>query len=184
MFTALDYRFRLLGIVLLIIIAGISMVMFGSSRVMQTIDVSASHSPSVGSRATDFTLSSLSGETIKLSELKGKPVIINFWATWCGPCLLEMPNIQKLYEKYPDQFEVLAVNAGESERTVQKFVDAVGLTFIILLDVDGEVQQQYWIKGYPTSYFIDKDGIIRFQHIGLLTEAQLSDYLGTLGVGE
>jgi thiol-disulfide isomerase/thioredoxin len=151
---------------------------------IQAIDVSASHFPSVGSQAVDFTLLSLSGETNKLSELNGKPGLINFWATWCAPCLLEMPNIQKLYEKYPGQFEVLAVNAGESERTVQKFVDAVGLTFSILLDVDGEVQQQYRIKGYPTTYFLDKDGIIRFQHIGMLTEAQLTEYLGMLGVGE
>ena len=177
-------RFQVAGIIILLIIAGISVVELFSCQMMQVIGVSASHPLSVGVQAPDFALQSLAGNPVKLSDLKGKPVLINFWATWCAPCLLEMPNLQEYYEEYPGQFEVLAVNAGETERTVQKFVDDVGLSFIILLDPDGEVQQLYRIKGYPTTYFLDKDGIIRFQHIGLLTEAHIEEYLGSLGIGE
>jgi len=177
-------RFQVAGIIILLIIAGISVEELFSGQMMQVIGVSASHPLSVGVQAPDFALQSLAGNPLKLSDLKGKPVLINFWATWCAPCLLEMPNLQEYYEEYPGQFEVLAVNAGETERTVQKFVDDVGLSFIILLDPDGEVQQLYRIKGYPTTYFLDKDGIIRFQHIGLLTEAHIEEYLGSLGIGE
>jgi len=95
-----------------------------------------------------------------------------------------MPVIREYYEKYPGQFEVLAVNSGETEHSVRNFVDDVGLTISILLDPEGEIQQLYHIKDYPTTYFLDADGIIRFKHVGLLSEAHLEEYLGSIGIGE
>jgi len=160
------------------------MALYASGQLARVVGVSAAEAPVVASPAPDFTLTSLIGDSLQLTHFRGKPVLINFWATWCAPCLLEMPNIQKYYEKYPGQFEVLAVNAGETERTVQRFVDDLGVNFKILLDPDGKIQELYRIKGYPTTYIVDKDGIIRFQHIGLLSEKQIEEYLEAVGITE
>ena len=177
-----DHRYRIAGIVLLLILAGVSIALYASGQLAQVVGVSAAEAPEVASPAPDFILNSLAGDSLKLIGFRGKPVFINFWATWCAPCLLEMPNIQKYYKKYPSQFEVLAVNAGETERTVQRFVDDLGVSFKILLDPDGKVQELYRIKGYPTTYVVDKDGIIRFQHIGSLSEKQIEEYLEAVGI--
>jgi thiol-disulfide isomerase/thioredoxin len=139
--------------------------------------------PEVNALAPDFELENLAGERVRLSERLGKPLIINFWATWCAPCILEMPNIRKFYEKYPGQFDVLAVNANEPRRDVERFVDDMSLTFDVLLDTGGKTQQLYQIQGYPTSFVIDSQGVIRVEHIGLLTEDNLKDYLLKVGVG-
>jgi len=135
-----------------------------------------------GASAPDFELVDLAGELVSLREQQGKPVILNFWATWCAPCVIEMPNIQKFYENYPGEFQVLAVNADESELTVGRFVEDMGLTFDILLDPGGKIQSLYQIRGYPTSFFIDAEGKIRAWHTGSLTEDQLADYLLRVGV--
>lgn len=135
----------------------------------------------VGELAPDFELMSLTGEPMRLSDLRGKAVLINFWATWCAPCVLEMPNFQKYYENYPGDFEILAVSSGEAEDTVAKFVKDMRLTFPIVLDPESKVYALYRFQGYPTSYIIDKDGIVRFQQIGLMDEATLEKYLTEVG---
>lgn len=136
-----------------------------------------------GSPAPDFELKNLSGNTIHLSDLRGRPVIINFWATWCVPCRQEMPLIESKYEKYAKEFEVLAVNFNEPEADVQAYVNDLGLTFNVLLDPGGNIQKLYRIRGYPTTYIIDADGNIRAEHIGALSESQLDSYLKMIGVG-
>lgn len=138
--------------------------------------------PKVGYSAPDFELNNLAGDTIKLSNLRGKPVLINFWATWCGPCRLEMPDIQKIYENYQGDFEVLAVNADEQERIVAKFAKDIGITFEVLLDPGANVQSLYQLRGYPTSFLVDQEGVIRVQHIGIMHEAQLVEYLAEVGL--
>jgi thiol-disulfide isomerase/thioredoxin len=140
--------------------------------------------PRVGALAPDFELQNLAGETIKLSELRGKPVLINFWATWCSPCRLEMPDIQKIYEIYQGDFLVLAVNADEQERIVAKFAKDIGITFEVLLDPGGDVQSIYQLRGYPTTFLVDGEGVIRVQHIGLLHQAQLVEYLTEVGLSK
>jgi len=139
--------------------------------------------PGINAKAPDFELIDLHGNTVRLSEERGRPLILNFWATWCAPCILEMPNIQKYYEKYPGKFDVLAINADETKFKVENFVKDMGLTFEILLDPGGKIQELYQIRGYPTSFFVDAKGVIRVQHIGLLSEDQLADYLLQVGVG-
>lgn len=140
--------------------------------------------PRVGSAAPDFELVDLKGDRIRLSELRGKPVLVNFWATWCAPCKLEMPDIQKIYESYPGEFVVLAVNAGENAAQVEKFSNDIGVSFDVLLDPKSEVQDLYQLRGYPTSYLVDGEGVIRVQHVGLLNESQLVDYLAQVGVAK
>ena len=115
--------------------------------------------------APDFELKNLSGEMIKLSDYKGKKVFLNFWASWCPPCRVEMPHMENYYKKYKDSenVEIIAVNMTTDERkieNVEKFVDSHGLSFPVLLDFEGEIKDLYDFDYYPTTYLINTDGII------------------------
>ncbi len=140
--------------------------------------------PEKGAPAPDFTLQDLQGRQLTLSDLRGSFVLVNFWATWCGPCRVEMPALQSRFERYSPDLRVVAVNFDEPQDTVQAFADELGLTFDILLDPGAKVQDLYRIRGYPTSIFVDREGIIQIVHIGLMTEKQLDAYLRELGVFE
>ncbi len=120
-----------------------------------------------GEPAPDFTLTSLRGEQVTLSELQGQVVLITFWSTTCGPCRRELPTLQELYENYTSQgLRVLAVNVGEKKSTVQRFVDENGYTLPILLDSRGEVRGAYGVRGIPTSYLVDGQGTVQHVQLG------------------
>lgn len=136
--------------------------------------------PSLDARAPLFELNSLEGDLVRLEDYQGRVVLLNFWATWCGPCRFEMPAIQDRYEN--TELEVLAVNFDEPEDLVQSFVDELALTFPILMDPGATIQQLYQVRGYPTTYLIDEAGVIRVVHIGFMDEQQLDAYLVDLGV--
>lgn len=138
----------------------------------------------VGMKAPDIELASLKGDTVRLSDLSGGPVLVNFWATWCAPCIAEMPTIQKYYEESGKAFKVLAVNADEPQSEVQRFVEELGLTFDVLLDPGGETQELYQLRGYPSTFILDDQGIIRALHVGILSEGQLQEYLLQVGVNQ
>jgi peroxiredoxin len=139
--------------------------------------------PIVGSPAPDFELELLDGQYTTLSNYRGQPVLLNFWATWCGPCEVEMPFFQSQYEQHGSNFSILAINNAEQAHRVQQFVDRHALTFPVLLDQDASVQKLYQVRGYPTSLLVDAEGIIRVYHVGVMSEKQLSKYLQELGVG-
>ena len=122
----------------------------------------------IGNIAPDFELTTLEGETTRLSDYRGQRVFINFWATWCPPCRAEMPDMQKLYEQTDVDVEILAVNLQESEEVVSEFVKEFGLTFPILMDVNSDVADTYQVRAYPTSYMIDSSGRIQFIAIGAM----------------
>jgi len=129
-----------------------------------------------GKRAPDFELTDLNGDKVRLSEYKGMPVLLNFWASWCPPCKKEMPHMESIYKKYKDEFAILAVNVTTSEKKkedVNKFIEEYKLTFPIPMDEKGEVFHQYEVMGYPTSFFIDSDGIIRRVVLGPVDEKEL-----------
>ncbi|WP_422124577.1 TlpA family protein disulfide reductase [Planococcus sp. X10-3] len=128
----------------------------------------------VGKTAPDFTLQTLKGEEASLSDFRGKPVFVNFWATWCPPCRAEMPDMEKLYGNM--DIEVLAVNLTDTEKSeegVASFVEETGLTFPILMDPEGELSSAYNVKAYPTSYLIDADGKISFIAYGAMNYNQM-----------
>lgn len=140
--------------------------------------------PVVDAPAPDFTLTALSGGEVTLSDLKGKVVLVNFWATWCGPCEAEMPAIEARYKLYKESgLEVLAVNLDETEAEIRPFVERLGLTFPILLDPGGVVNEQYRVRGYPTTFIVGRDGIILAQKVGYMTDGQLDTYLSEAGFG-
>jgi len=125
--------------------------------------------PRIGAQAPDFELASLDGGTVKLSNFRGKGVMINFWATWCGPCRFEMPTMDKIYREQKDKgFVILAVNLQEDGATAKRFVDEFQLTFPTLLEIKGTVAQQYGLIGLPTSYFVGRDGVIKDINVGAM----------------
>jgi len=120
-------------------------------------------SPRAGFPAPDFTLDTTDGRTMTLSDLRGQVVIVNLWASWCPPCRAEMPAIEQVYQANKAQgLEVLAVNvtSQDSEAAAAQFAQDFGLTFPILLDRDGAVSRRYQLQAFPTTYFIDRQGII------------------------
>ena len=139
--------------------------------------------PERGSVAPDFELNTLNGETMSLSAYRGHPVLLNFWATWCGPCVLEMPLIENRYQEHSPELVVLGVNASESTPVVDAFVEELNLSFEILLDTRGRVHEQFRVYAFPTTFVIDKDGKVVAQHVGILSEGKLDEYLTMAGVG-
>ena len=139
--------------------------------------------PVVGAQAPDFILQDLNGRMFELNDLDGEVVLLNFWATWCGPCRVEMPLLETYFRDYSDQdFVILAINLGETMEEVQAFVDEIGMTFPVLLDNDGRISELYRILGYPSSVFIDSTGVIQTIHIGILSETQLQESLNQAGL--
>ncbi|TET67520.1 MAG: redoxin domain-containing protein [Dehalococcoidia bacterium] len=138
-----------------------------SGLVMAGCSPSSAQGVEVGNLAPDFQLQNLDGQTVSLGNLQGKPVLINFWATWCPPCRSEMPYIQEVYEEWVNRgLVVLALNIGESSSKVEEFMQNHNLSFIVLLDTKQDIAQRYNITGIPTTFFIDKDGIIQDKIIG------------------
>jgi peroxiredoxin len=137
-----------------------------------------------GQVAPDFELLSITGNKVKLSDLRGKTVILNFWATWCPPCRAEIPEMQKFYENNKNNnVEILAVNLTNSESspdTVKDFVRDKGMTFNILLDKQGKIGNLYGIITIPTSYIIDKNGIIREKHVGPMSYETMDNFISSI----
>ena len=127
----------------------------------------ATRGPQVGSLAPDFNLPNLDGDYTSLNSYRGKPVLLNFWATWCGPCRMEMPFLQEIYDEWTDKgLVLLTVNLGESTNVARNFMQENGFTMPVLLDSSRVLLNSYQITGIPTTFFIDKDGIVREGRIG------------------
>lgn len=117
--------------------------------------------------APDFALRTLDGPNLRLKEQRGRVVMVNFWATWCGPCRVEMPHLVRLYEKYrASGFQLLGVNIDEDPRQAANLAQKLGLTFPILLDTDKRVSRLYDLSTMPSTVLIDRDGKVRYVHRG------------------
>lgn len=134
--------------------------------------------PEAGAPAYDFTLKDLAGQSVSLGDLRGKKVMLNFWATWCGPCRVEIPSMVKLYDEFHSRgFEILAVNLREDSAKVSQFAREYDMRFPILLDKGGVVSSNYFVHGIPTSVFIDDAGTIQNVHVGTLSESAMRKYV-------
>ena len=139
----------------------------------------------LGSPAPDFTLNSLTGESVSLKDLKGKIVVLDFWATWCRPCRMYMPDVIAVTEEYKDKDVVLyAVNQGDPKDAVAKFVELTKLNANILLDIDRKVGSEYFVSSIPQTVIIGKDGTVQSVHIGAGKKSELKKELETLASGK
>jgi len=127
----------------------------------------SSPAPQVGKQAPDFQLPNLEGQSISLSDFQGKPVLLNFWAVRCPPCRFEMPFIQGIFEGQSDTgLVILAIDIGEAPSTVKDFIQSNNFSFPVLLDTNQDVALEYNIRAIPTTFLIDKDGIIQEIKVG------------------
>ncbi len=118
-------------------------------------------------KAPNFTLKSNSGKNIKLSELRGQVVLLNFWASWCGPCRQEMPLLEKLHKRYSALgFTVLGVNVEEDPRKAKTLLKDISVSFPILFDTSNKVSKQYKVSAMPSTIMIDRNGNMRYLHRG------------------
>lgn len=132
--------------------------------------------PNLYQFAPNFETEYLNGEKFVLYDLKGTPVILNFWATWCPPCVREMPLLQRIYEENQGKIIVIGVNMQEDEETINKFLNTkVNITFPIILDKNGKIVESYNILVKPTTFFIDKNSIIADKKLGELSEKEIEE---------
>ena len=133
----------------------------------------------VGDKALNFTLNDLDGSPVSLADFRGQPVIVNFWATWCAPCRIEMPELQAAYEAYQDEgLVILAVNEAESAEIARAyFEEEMGLTFTAVLDEDGAIATAFGNFALPSTFFVDAEGTITVIHRGPMTFEQIEEYL-------
>lgn len=149
-----------------------------------TETIISNDSKQMGTSAPDFNLKDLNGEIVTLSDYFGTPIMINFWATWCTPCVSEMALIDEYTTLYEGELIVLEINAGELEAEVREYLDQYDLHMVFLLDPSSSLASKYYVAGYPTSVFIDEDGFIQVKYAGELDESELTSYLEEIGVGE
>jgi cytochrome c biogenesis protein CcmG/thiol:disulfide interchange protein DsbE len=145
---------------------------------------SAPPSPQVGFTAPAFTLDSLTGDPVRLSDLRGKVVVLNLWASWCSPCRAEMPAMNAVYQKFRDQgLVVLGVNTTfqDDETSARAAIREWGLNFPIVFDRDGTPSRQYRLQAMPTTFFIGRDGVIRdIVYGGPMSEALIASKIEKL----
>lgn len=134
----------------------------------------------VGQEAPNFTLTTLDGKEVTLSELQSKPVVVNFWATWCPSCVQELAEVQAAYHQHGDEIHFLTVNLDHNRDTVESFATERSLDFPILFDENGKVSGLYRVRGIPVTVFISSEGVMVKRHIGSLTEEKLAEYLEEL----
>ncbi|VAX07020.1 Thioredoxin family protein [hydrothermal vent metagenome] len=148
----------LLALKQIVLILGVSMFLVGG------VQAEAEMAP-------NFTLKSRDGKNIKLSELRGQIVLVNFWASWCGPCRQEMPILEKLYKKYKSLgFVIIGVNVDDKPKQAESLLKLIDVSFPIVFDTDKKVSEKYKVTAMPSSFFIDRDGKMRSEHKGYLPE--------------
>lgn len=166
-------------------VLGINAVRGGSSSGAVSVgnyaNKGAEPSPRVGSFAPDFELSLVGGGNFRLSENKGSYVWLNFWATWCPPCRVEMPEIEAVYpEAQAMNVRIVAVDMAESEEVVVEYAEKTGITFPLALDSNYEATALYQIRGLPTHVFIDAEGVIREIRVGPMSRDTMLEKLKRL----
>lgn len=187
---------KIFALLVVVVLIAIALTNFMKSKIAddEKIDTSSTQVSStvenesglkVGQTAPDFTLKTLDGKEAKLSDYRGKKVILNFWATWCPPCKAEIPHMEKYYKKSAkdDNVEILAVNLKKSDKDedyIKNFVKSYDMTYPVLLDTDGEQQEQYQIVTIPTTYFIDTKGKIQTTITGPMDQKKMSDIIANI----
>lgn len=150
-------------------------------------DASASDNPDTAA-APDFSMTDAEGKVLNLTDFKGKPVLLNFWASWCGPCTGEMPDIQKAYEKYGNEIDFVIVNmtgmGGETEQSASAFIQQNGYTFPVYFDQNNSAATAFAVSSIPQTYLLDPQGFIIGAAMGAMDEATIEEGIGLLKASE
>jgi cytochrome c biogenesis protein CcmG/thiol:disulfide interchange protein DsbE len=161
------------------VFVGIVLLLFLFAYAIFGNKVFEKRSPLVGTQAPDFTLNLFSGDQLTLSDLKGKAVLLNFWASWCGPCRSEAPALEASWKKYREKSVVfLGVNVWDDKSNALQYVNSLGGGYLNGLDPKGEIAVEYGVAGVPETYFIDPSGKIADKYTGQLTEETIDYFLG------
>lgn len=187
---------KIFALLVVVVLIAIALTNFMKSKIAddEKIDTSSTQVSStvdnesglkVGQNAPDFTLKTLDGKKAKLSDYRGKKVILNFWASWCSPCKAEIPHMEKYYKKSAkdDNVEILAVNLTKSDKDedyIKDFAKSYDMTYPVLLDTEGEQQEQYEIVTIPTTYIIDTKGKIQNTISGPMDQKKMSDIIANI----
>ncbi|MEA3337703.1 MAG: redoxin domain-containing protein [Chloroflexota bacterium] len=170
-------RNRWLTLTGIILLFGLAALIWGRVPA-EGIDAALPPAPAVNHPAPAFTLNTLDGEQLELADLQGQPVVLNFWATWCGPCRAEMPELQRLHEQLSRAgVVVLGVNQNETPDIVSRYREGLGIDFPTVIDQRLRVSREYAVNSIPTTFFIDRDGVIQRTFIGPMTDAVLAQNL-------
>ncbi|EXX84788.1 thiol-disulfide oxidoreductase [Paenibacillus darwinianus] len=158
----------------------IGVLLLGGYAIGKTL-FSSDGTPQVGGKPPEFELAAMDGSVQKLSDYKGRPLVINFWGTFCPPCVKEMPEFQRQYVKWKGEgLEILAINLSEDDITVTNFLKRFNLDYQILRDRDRQTEKAYGVRQYPTTFFVKPNGEIKEIFIGGMTEAAIDERITEL----
>jgi cytochrome c biogenesis protein CcmG, thiol:disulfide interchange protein DsbE len=167
---------------LLAVTAALGLFWISYSRVGEGLAAASDQhaAPLPGFVSPDFDLPAVVGPNMTLTELRGQPVVLNFWATWCPPCRAEMPYFEAVSQNYAGRVAVIGIDQGETLEQVVRFATAVGVTYPLLLDEDSQVSRLYKVQALPTTFFIDRRGVVREVHTGIISQAVLEERIERL----
>ncbi|MFN2187739.1 MAG: TlpA family protein disulfide reductase [Candidatus Promineifilaceae bacterium] len=169
-------RFAWAVLIIIVLLAGTAWIAYSQVPPDQETPAKAStEAPIPGHRAPTFTLETTTEETVSLADFAGKPVVLNFWATWCPPCRAEIPHFQDTSLKYDGLAVILGIDQGEPLPIVADFAASFGVTYPLLLDSNSDVNRQYNVSALPTTIFIDADGVVSEVYSGMINSAVLED---------
>ncbi|GAB4454239.1 MAG: redoxin domain-containing protein [Anaerolineae bacterium] len=176
------------ALIVAVLLLGSGWIAFSAGQVADTTGAGAGQlepAPIAGHPAPEIELPTLSGETIRLSDFRGQPVVVNFWATWCGPCRAEFPDFQEAAVDNADSLVIIGVNSTSTDQrdSIPPFLDEFGITFPIVLDEQGDAVDAYRVLGLPTTVFINSDGIINEVFTGPLNKAYIESKITELQAG-
>lgn len=162
----MNLRKVVLGTLLAAFLAASVYIQWEAHRRLPDVRLFDVDAPELGQPAPDFELSVLDGETVSLKEFRGRFVLLDFWATWCGPCRQSMPLLEHLQQEHPDDLVLLAVNLSEADDTVRDYLRSEGLSVTVLMDRDGSVGRAYGVSEIPTQVLIDPKGQTAYRQVG------------------
>ena len=171
-----------LGLVALALLAFMGLMAYGMARQPTGKGGLATNTrgqlmPLAQKPASDFRIALFSGQSATLAELRGRPVVINFWASWCPPCKVEAPVFERGYQRYKDRVNFVGINIWDNEAEAQKFLQSFALSYPNGPNPKGDIPIEYGLTGIPETYFVNKDGVLTHRWIGPITDEQLTDIL-------
>ncbi len=179
-------RFEWIILILIVLLLGGAWIIDSRESITEPKNFLLTEAPIVGHLAPDFTADAPEGDTFTLTDYidregsNGMPVVLNFWASWCGPCRIEMPHFENASLNYKGKALILGINQGESAQSIQDFRQVAHVTYPLLVDADWTVNNRYGVANLPTTIFVDGSGVVREVFVGTLNQAVLEDKIDRL----